>query len=413
MNRVARTLADVGCFSQQSEIKDILDFQASSLGDRIVNENSHGDFVDLLYDAALEPGLWAPVMERFADMIGGTSAWLSQLNMVDGTGGGMISRLDPTMPAIYAEHYALKNPLSNVPDADEYLRSWVPKILTDEDWMPKSDLVRTEYYNDFLAPQDVHSTLMIRLAAVGYDVSALNVNRPKATGQFDGRDLETAQRLHPHLIRAYSLTRKISALRRLNEDLIATLDSSPHGVILLDGSGRIRHINRAAERLVAAGDGLCTAGGRLGALTSDASKRLGALIASATPAGRTSARGGSMALPSPTRRLPLSVTVAPAGSRRFEIFDHGPSVVVCVTDLEAGVSLPEQKLRELFGLTPAETRVMLALFEGYTPQEAAEALGSSFHTVRVHLSRIFEKTGVHRQADLVRLMMRTVGLNLN
>jgi DNA-binding CsgD family transcriptional regulator len=80
-----------------------------------------------------------------------------------------------------------------------------------------------------------------------------------------------------------------------------------------------------------------------------------------------------------------------------------------VTDLEAEVSLPEQRLRDLFGLTPAETRVALALFDGLSPADAATGLGVSFHTVRNQLVRIFEKTGTNRQTELVRLMMRAVG----
>ncbi len=376
----------------------------------MLNEDSHSAFVDLLYETPFEPDLWVPVMERLADMLGGTSAWLSRLNMRDGSGDGVIARIDPAMPAIYSEYYALKNPLSNVENPYEYIRTWVPRILTDEDWMPKEDLVRSEYYNDFLVPQDIHSTLMIRLATEGFVVGALNVNRPKDSSQFSGAALDIAHRLHPHLIRAYVLSRKFAALRQLNEDLASTLDQSPHGVILLDHDGRIRHANRVGEALIAGADGLCMSGGRLSAVQSDAAKQLGALIASAVSPNRAGGRGGSMALPARARRLPLSLTVAPIRRERTSVFDSAPSVLVCVTDLEAGVSLPEQRLRDLFGLTPAETRVVLALFEGFTPQEAAHNLGISFHTVRVHLGRIFEKTGVHRQTELVRLMMRTVGM---
>ena len=53
------------------------------------------EFLDLVYGAAVEPGLWISVMERYADAIGGEKGWLSLLNLVDGTGGGMISRIDP------------------------------------------------------------------------------------------------------------------------------------------------------------------------------------------------------------------------------------------------------------------------------------------------------------------------------
>ena len=374
-----------------------------------MNEDSVGHFIDELYDASFEPGQWVPIMERLADMVGGTGAWLSQLNLLDGSGSGVIARIDPAMPAVYAQYYALKNPLSNVEDPEQYRRNWVTRILTDEDWMPKEELVRSEYYNDFLAPQDIHSTMMVRLSLDGYDVSALNINRPKTKPQYDQAELALVGKLHPHLIRAFGLTRKLAKVRQLNEGVAVALDRSLHGVILLDGTGRVRHANRAGEDVLSRGDALCLTHGRLSAAQPDAARRLAALVASALSNRPAGERGGSMAVTSRHRRLPLSVTVSPVRSERMDIFDSGPSALVCVTDLEARVSLPEQKLRELFGLTPAETRVTIALFEGFSPQEAAESLGVSFHTVRVHLGRVFEKTGTHRQTELVRLMMRIVG----
>lgn len=62
----------------------------------------------------------------------------------------------------------------------------------------------------------------------------------------------------------------------------------------------------------------------------------------------------------------------------------------------------------MFGLTAAEARVALALFEGLTPREAAVRLSISPHTVHVHLAHIFEKTATNRQAELIRLLMRTI-----
>ena len=119
-----------------------------------------------------------------------------------------------------------------------------------------------------------------------------------------------------------------------------------------------------------------------------------------------------MALATPSRRRPLSVTVAPCRREGLDPFRSGHSVLVCVTDLEAGVSPPEQTLRNLFDLTPAETRVALALFEGLTPREAATSFGLSPHTVHVQLARVFEKTQTSRQSELARLMMRAVGIGV-
>jgi DNA-binding CsgD family transcriptional regulator len=378
-----------------------------------VDHTDYCDFLDTLYDAALESALWTPVMERLIDLVGGNSAWLSELNIIDGGGSyGMIARLDPAMPDRYLEYYAPRNPLSKVTNPSAYLRNWAPRVLTDEDWMPKGDLVRTEFYNDFMATQDVHSVLMVRLAKQGSDTCVLNLFRAKAIGQFSRPEMDLLGRLHPHLIRAFRLSQKLAGIQQVKEGMAYALDRTPHGIFLIDGTGVVRHANRVGESLVAEAGGLRVVAGQLTAATQDAARRLHGLIASASCLDRERRTGGSMAVPSPLRRTPLSVTVAPLRSERFDFLRNRMAAIVCVADPEAGTSLPQETLQNLFGLTPAEARVAMAVFEGLTSREAAENLGLSFHTVRVQLARIFEKTQVNRQSELVRLMMGAVGAEM-
>ncbi|MGH7011970.1 MAG: helix-turn-helix transcriptional regulator, partial [Caulobacteraceae bacterium] len=77
-----------------------------------------------------------------------------------------------------------------------------------------------------------------------------------------------------------------------------------------------------------------------------------------------------------------------------------------ITDPLADAGISEQRLANVLGLTAAERRVATALFAGKTPKEIAASLGLSFFTIRGHLVRIYEKTGVSRQADLIRVMTR-------
>jgi len=374
---------------------------------------SDSDFLDLVYEAALDPAVWTPVMERFADMVGGSSGWLSQLSTEDGSGADEadpLARVDPTWPQRYIDHFAQRNPLHHVDNPREYMRRWQPRILTDEDWMPKEDLVRTEFYNDFLRPQGIDSSIMVRLAARGVEIATMNISRAPHRGQFSRADLEAAERIHPHLIRAFDLGRRFASTRRLAGELATVLDRSPHGLFVLSDDGCVRHVNRVGERLVAETNGLRQAGGRLTAVNNADARRLAALIGAAGSSENDRRAGGSMALATPGRTAPLSITVAPVRSERLAPVYRGHSILVCVTDLEANVTLPEQKLRDLFSLTRAEARLALAIFEGLSSSEAAVSFGVSPNTARVQLGRIFEKTGTNRQSDLVRLMMRAVGV---
>jgi DNA-binding CsgD family transcriptional regulator len=57
----------------------------------------------------------------------------------------------------------------------------------------------------------------------------------------------------------------------------------------------------------------------------------------------------------------------------------------------------------LYDLTPAETRVFQLLAGGKTQAAVAAQLGIASSTVKTHLLKVFEKTGISRQAELVRL----------
>jgi DNA-binding CsgD family transcriptional regulator/PAS domain-containing protein len=375
--------------------------------------SDEGAFLDLLYSAAARPDLWVEVMERFADMIGGTACWLSRLDQRDGTGSGIIARIDPAMPALYTKYYAGRNPFTNLKDPLNIAVLGRPCVTTDHDRMPKEDFVRTEYYNDFLKPQSIDSILMIGLALNGFEGCLLNLGRPEAKGQFGTSDLETTARLHPHLIRAFNLTQRLAADRALNQGADAVFAQSTHGLFQLDRAGGVVRINAAGEALLRQDCGLTVRGGRLIANAADAARRLEALIAVAAAVDPERRAGGSMALASPVRALPLSIIVAPLRADDAAVFHSQPSVLVCVTDLEAGANLSARKLRELFQFTPAEARLAVALHDGASPREAAASLGISIHTANIHIGRIFDKTGVNKQSALLRLLTRAEGMSLD
>jgi DNA-binding CsgD family transcriptional regulator len=62
------------------------------------------------------------------------------------------------------------------------------------------------------------------------------------------------------------------------------------------------------------------------------------------------------------------------------------------------------KTAEAFRLTMTELRVLFAIVEVGGVTEVAQVLGIVPSTLRTHLGRVFEKTGVVRQADLVKLV---------
>ena len=154
--------------------------------------------IDLVYAAALEPERWGEAITAVTDLAHGSSVWLSQVDTKDGSGGDAdnpMARVDPEWPLAYQQHFHACNPLNNVDDPFQFLRSWTPKIVLDEEWMPKDELRRTEFYNDFLLPQGVRACAMVRLAVFGRRTAVLNVNCGDTRTQFDNDDLAVLNRL--------------------------------------------------------------------------------------------------------------------------------------------------------------------------------------------------------------------------
>jgi DNA-binding CsgD family transcriptional regulator len=115
--------------------------------------------------------------------------------------------------------------------------------------------------------------------------------------------------------------------------------------------------------------------------------------------------GGSMALAKRGGPRPYAVLVAPVPERAALLSVSGPAAVVLLTDPDHAPETPAQLLRRIYGLTRKEAQLALALAGGKTLADAAEGLRIAESTARRHLAAIFARTGIHRQAELVRLIL--------
>lgn len=86
---------------------------------------------------------------------------------------------------------------------------------------------------------------------------------------------------------------------------------------------------------------------------------------------------------------------------------RGPKLVLLLQGAINGGAPSPARLIEMFGVTPAEAKLIPHLVDGLTLTAAAEVLGVSRNTARAQLSSIFVKTGVNRQTQLVKLVSDT------
>ena len=210
--------------------------------------------------------------------------------------------------------------------------------------------------------------------------------------------------MRPHLVRAVQVRLRLDGAVSAAKHALAALDLVGQGVLLVDEGAGVVHATRAAEAALGQADGVRATRSVLACDRADDTARLRRLVGEAS-ARPVPGSGGAMAVRRRSGRRPLSVLVAPLRGARLAPTGPPATAIVLVADPEAVAPAPGAPLREVYGLTAAEARVAAALLDHDRLADVAAKLGVSLATVRTLLQRAFEKTGTHRQADLMRLML--------
>lgn len=355
--------------------------------------------LDLIYEAALEPERWPEALIRVADELGAIGGMLTGISLSTPEKGWFVNaRLDPDIVRIFLERHQ-DNPWSRVMAGEPFGKPVCTASRVDH------ALIRgTPFDDEVLAPQGVASVVAIALP-LGRELDAGGVGF-SLRAPADRRLLEHAAHLAPHLQRAAMISLKLAGFGALNAALADALSRLGQSVFLVDGDGRVVFASAAAETLLRSSDTLHTEQGRLSASRTVETRALRRLIADATRTalGEGAAAGGTLAIPSPTGETPLAVVVAPLRDLRPWLGGARPTAIVLAGAPGVAPTASATTLRALYRLTPAEATIAAAIGGGRPLTDAAADLGISPLTARTHLKRVFDKTGVHRQAELVRLV---------
>jgi DNA-binding CsgD family transcriptional regulator len=266
--------------------------------------------------------------------------------------------------------------------------------------------LNSRFYKEWCRPRGLRHVLGV-VAGSASRVIVLITNRLKTQPCYSDRDGYLFRSLIPHVCQALKIAEAISLRKKQCDAFKATLDTLSAGVYLIDRQGRPIYMNPAAASQIEAGDVLRIANNRLSSVSAEARDALDRAIATACSdsAGNCAA---SIALPLQKDGTAGLIATALALNHGHCRSLAAPSVAACavfVQDPQMAPLVPAEALARLFGLTPAEMDVLLALADSRSLQGVAEVLGIALATVKSHLHKIFEKTGTSRQADLVRLMM--------
>jgi DNA-binding CsgD family transcriptional regulator len=172
-------------------------------------------------------------------------------------------------------------------------------------------------------------------------------------------------------------------------------------MLLVDERGRVDYANAAALAILHRQNGVrLDKDGRVRAANRDEDQKLRSMIASACKQrhGTTRAEGDLLRI-TRSRTGPLMVTVAPVPAERFALGVR--LAFVCLEDVWQTTGAEARKIAAALNVTPAEARLVATLSAGVSLRQAAAALGIAYDTARTQLRSVLEKSGIHRQAELM------------
>lgn len=343
-------------------------------------------------EAGADPSRWGEALRTVSESFGGLASGV-RIEAPDGSVTQLWHGLPEDFERDYLAHYHKLDPW--MPTARSLP---VGRCVPSQALVPDRVLEASEFFQDFLRPRGLREIVGgIVEQSDEEGIITFAVMRADGASPFDAVDAARLEQLIPRIRHARWIDRRLSELERPRT-------SSRVATFVLDVRGCIRSLNAAAEQLLAAGDAVFSRDGRLCAVCPLSDAALSAQLRDAFASDRDVAYVALRRLRGPA----LIACASPLGERvpSSRVPGPRPGVLVLVHDpfQPVDVDLVVARLRQLYGLTPAEARVATLVGAGHSPREAAVRLGLTPGTVRFQLKQAYARADLTGQRELVRLV---------
>lgn len=269
-------------------------------------------------------------------------------------------------------------------------------VIVSDQLATLAEMRRTRYYLDFLRQIDTLRSLALCVSRNPEQVAMLTFVGTERRGDFNASEIALCHTLAPHFVNAFDLRQTLQEAWKQPGTL---------ALVLLDEHLRVTSLNAGGEDLL---------------LAKVLRVPRKAAVEPVHPVSRVAwnalvkrlAQSGGAPLATGQDIVPLhdaqGLLAGFASLRPYGHYIPGTGAARFVLTVNSLARRSAEglaaTLRALFGLTPAEAQLALALHEHGELAAAAVACGIGTSSARTRQQSIYEKTRVHRQVDLLRML---------
>jgi DNA-binding CsgD family transcriptional regulator len=359
-------------------------------------ESSVSELIGNIYDCTVDPALWSETLSQVVSFCNAQAGVIGSRNVTTLETNWMTSKnIAPTYADLHCSTYGKIDPMNGM------LLQMPGRAVPMDHLISWNDFVDSKFYQEWAIPQSWVDWTSVMLDKSARDVTMICITTDHSVGRIDEIRNARIDYLGPHLYRAFQIGKLIERKNTEKSALAETIDGLAAGIFLVNASGVIVHANPAGQTALMSSGVLQSMRGRLAAQIPKTDAGLQRAVADAA---KPLAQGASMCLTSGAgERYMVHILPLRETTRSQTLLSTAPVAAVFICPVETYKRTLPEVVGAALGLTPMELRVLLALVEGCNVTEAANALGVASSTVKTHLTRIFSKTGVNRQSELVKL----------
>lgn len=351
--------------------------------------------IQQIYAAALDASEWGTVLAAINLVIGAFAGCYAGLEVGLGrysfrhTAGG-----DPPWANLWNERCVAPSPVHAIPSPGGASARGAPA---------DADAAASRWHFAPVPPTGTRHVLSGVASTRDGMISLLSFQRRLSQAPFSRAETDFVQRLIPHFAMADRLAAKVGALREDRRLAMTVLDKIDYGIIIVSATGQILMRNRGAERWLASGSVVQAHLGRIRLAVAKDNAALEQLIGAV--GADIDRDAGAVDTVGVTDGMRAKILVMPiAHDAQAHPNDGRARVALICTDIDQQRAMAPRLLQRAYGLTPAEVKVATGLANGKAPDELAESLFVSLATIKTHTQHIYQKVGVGRQTELVRLV---------
>lgn len=352
----------------------------------------HDELVDRIYECSVVPEAWPAVLDDVAALAGSTGGLLfSARKSLNWTASDSVAEA--------FDAYVNDGWFGKCSRRVCLMSQEAPSFFVEYDFWSEEQLSADPVYRDFFRPRGLGWSAGTGLQLPTGDNIVFSIERAFDGGPIEPENVARLNGLRPHIARSALVSARLQLKRA--EGATEALAALRLPALLLHANGDVAEASPMVEGLDE--HLVWGATGKLRLTDKQADKMLAEALAA------LSSDAGDQVRSFPIRdfagNAELVAHIVPVRRGAHDVF--GDSLALMLLIPVASERAPSATLmKSLFDLTPSEARVAKGIAGGETPEAIAAAGDVAISTVRSQLSRVLEKTGCARQADLASLLAR-------